>query len=55
MNIFENYKPSYWSDEAFTSQYGEKLKKAFSAFARHFEKKKWHDTIFQFYLNNKVN
>ena len=54
VNIFENYKPSYWADEAFTPQYGEKLKEAFSAFAIHFEKKKWHDTIFQFYLNNKV-
>ena len=54
VSIFENYKPSYWADEAFAPQYGKELKKAFSAFARHFEKKKWHDTIFQFYLNNKV-
>jgi len=54
VNIFENYTPSYWADEAFTTKYQNDLKKSFSAFARHCEEKSWHDTIFQFYLNNKV-
>jgi hypothetical protein len=55
VSIFDNYNPSYWADEAFTAGYGEALKKAFSAFAGHCDEKKWHKTIFQFYLNNKVN
>ncbi len=54
VNIFEHYKPSYWADEAFTDQYQEKLKKAYTAFVKHCNEKKWHDTIFQFYLNNKI-
>jgi len=53
-NIFEHYKPSYWADEAFTPQYGKDLKKAFTKFAEHCNENKWHDTIFQFYLNNKI-
>jgi len=54
VNIFEHYKPSYWADEAFTDQYQEELKKAYAAFAKHCNEKRWHDTIFQFYLNNKI-
>ncbi len=54
VNIFENYSPTYWADEAFTPYYIQSLKKFFSSFALHCENKKWEDTIFQFYLNNKV-
>lgn len=54
VSVFENYIPSYWADEAFTIRYKEGLEKAFSAFATHCDEKKWHETIFQFYLNNKV-
>ncbi|MCM2283281.1 MAG: DUF4091 domain-containing protein [Desulfobacula sp.] len=54
VNIFENYSPSYWADEAFTSHYSLSLKRYFLSFAQHCDKQKWEDTIFQFYLNNKV-
>lgn len=54
VSVFENFKPSYWADEAFTDQYRDELTKAFSAFARYCNQKNWHRTIFQFYLNNKV-
>ncbi len=54
VNIFEHYRPSYWADNAFTKRYREDLKKAFSEFARHCDAMGWHDTIFQFYLNNKI-
>lgn len=54
INIFENYRPSYWADEAFTKKYRRDLKKAFSEFARHCNAMGWNDTIFQFYLNNKI-
>jgi len=54
ISLFDNYTPSYWADEAFTPEYAADLKKIFAAFARHCDKKGWYDTIFQFYLNNKV-
>ncbi|MCF6246265.1 MAG: DUF4091 domain-containing protein [Desulfobacula sp.] len=54
VNIFKDYTPSYWADESFTEYYSVKLGQAFKDFAEHFKKKLWFDTIFQFYLNNKV-
>ncbi len=54
INLFENYKCSYWADEAFSEEYGNELQKTFSRFAEHFTIKGWKDTVFQFYLNNKV-
>jgi hypothetical protein len=54
VDIFDNYSPSYWADEAFGEEYTQELKKAFAAFAIHCNNKGWHDTIFQFYLNNKI-
>ncbi len=54
VNIFEHYQPSYWADEAFTAEYQSQMKEAFAAFAKHVDGMGWHDTLFQFYLNNKV-
>jgi len=54
ISLFDNYTPSYWADEAFSDEYQKELKKAFASFARHCNEKNWADTIFQFYLNNKV-
>jgi hypothetical protein len=53
-SIGDHYTPSYWADEAFTETYKDEMKKAFAAFAKHCDEKGWHDTRFQFYLNNKV-
>ena len=54
VNIFDHYSPSYWADEAFDARYMELLQKAFAGFAKHCNEKGWHNTILQFYLNNKV-
>lgn len=54
VNIFENYEPSYWPEEAFSDRYKKELGNAFTDYAKHIYGNKWHDTIFQFYLNNKV-
>lgn len=54
VDIFSHYQPAYWPDDALDPAYGEKLKKAFAAFARHLDQKGWHETVFQFYLNNKL-
>jgi hypothetical protein len=54
MDVFANYRKNYWADEAFTEAYAGGMKRAFADFAEHFDQKGWHDTAFQFYLNNKV-
>jgi len=54
MDVYANYSSNYWADEAFTDKYKNGMRKAFAQFASHFDRKGWHDTIFEFYLNNKV-
>ncbi len=54
VNVFKHYRKSYWADEAFTKQYPDELKTAFAKFAKYCDRQKWHDTVFEFYLNNKV-
>ena len=54
VSVYANYRKSYWADEAFTDRYRRGLKKAFASMADHCNKSRWHDTIFQYYLNNKV-
>jgi hypothetical protein len=54
VDVFKYYSPSYWADEAFNPVYEKTLKNAFERFAGHCARKQWSDTIFQFYLNNKV-
>ena len=53
-DVYRGYRKSYWIENAFTAQYQATLKKAFADMAAHCNAKKWHETIFQFYLNNKV-
>lgn len=55
VSIGDHYSPSYWADEAFAAGYINEMGKAFADFARHCDEKGWHDTKFQFYLNNKVS
>lgn len=52
--IQPHYRKTYWADSALSDSYRRQLTKAFADFARHLGRKKWRDTIFQFYLNNKV-
>jgi hypothetical protein len=52
--IEKNYLKTYWIDRAFRPEYRQELSKAFAEFARHCDQRKWHQTIFEFYLNNKV-
>ena len=53
-SLYDHYRPSYWIEEAFDSQYREQLGAAFSEFAKHCNEEGWNETIFQFYLNNKL-
>lgn len=52
--IEKHYLKTYWIDRAFRPEYREELSKAFAQFASHCDQRKWHQTIFEFYLNNKV-
>ena len=54
VNLFQYYRPSYWADEAFKPEYSEKLQTAFAHFVSHLNEKRWLNTNFQFYLNNKI-
>lgn len=49
-----HYRPSYWADEAFDAAYSDGLRRAGAEFARHFNARGWTNTVFQFYLNNKL-
>jgi len=54
VSVYENYTPSYWADEAFSETYRDDLLSAFRSLAKHCDLRGWNDTVFQFFLNNKV-
>lgn len=54
MDIHRAFKGSYWVEEAFHPRYREGFVQACRRFAQHFQQRGWHDTFFEFYLNNKV-
>ncbi len=54
INIFRNWRATYWAEEAFSDAYPAGLHRAFVDMARHFDRKGWRDTAFQFFLNSKV-
>lgn len=54
IELYDHYRPSYWADEAFDRQYKDGLAEYIADFANHCDKKGWHETNYQFYLNNKI-
>jgi hypothetical protein len=50
-----NYNGDYWADRAFPPSYRRTLVEVSRQFAEHFEAKKWHETLFHAFLNNKVD
>jgi hypothetical protein len=50
-----NYNGSYWADEAFPAGYRRNFVEVSRQTAEHFQAKKWHDTLFHVFLNNKVD
>lgn len=50
-----NYNGSYWADRAFPAAYRRNFVEATRQMAEHFQAKKWHDTLFLGFLNNKVD
>ncbi len=53
--IDPHYNGDYWADRAFRSGYRDAFAEATRQIAEHCEQQEWHDTLFQCYLNNKVN
>jgi hypothetical protein len=51
--IDSHYNGSYWADQAFTPEYRAAWADSVRQFMNHFEQKKWVDTRFHIYLNNK--
>ena len=54
ISLFRHWRASYWADQAFSDAYRAGLHRAFVDMARHFDRKGWHQTAFQFFLNSKV-
>ena len=54
VNLLRHWRPTYWAEEAFSDAYRAGLHRAFADMARHFDRKGWHETAFQFFLNSKV-
>ena len=53
-DVYKHYRGNYWADQAFAPEYAATMKKAYAQFAAHCDAQGWHDTVFEFYLNNKV-
>ena len=54
IKIVGNLKSDYWVDTALSDKYKEQSKKAYAAIAKYLDKKGYHDTMIEFYLNNKI-
>ena len=54
MSHEKHFKGGYWIENAFGPEYWSEFSGAAASFARHFSEKGWDETMFEFYLNNKV-
>jgi hypothetical protein len=50
-----NYNGSYWADQAFPESYRQTFVSASRQIAEHLRDKRWNDTLFHGFLNNKNN
>ena len=53
--INDHYNGGYWADEALTPEYRQAFVEVSRQFHRHASEKKWHRTLLQCFLNNKVD
>ncbi|MGE5610549.1 MAG: hypothetical protein ACM359_14960 [Bacillota bacterium] len=54
LDVNKAFKGGYWIEDAFDPAYRAAFVNACAKFAQHLSQQKWHDTFFEFYLNNKV-
>ena len=50
-----NYNGHYWADKAFPNSYAHAFITASQGIAAHFQARRWNDTLFEGFLNNKSN
>lgn len=55
LEIEPNYNGSYWADQAFTKEYRQAWVSSIAQSFDHFAQKRWMQTRFHVYLNNKNN
>ncbi len=48
------FRGGYWIENAYGDEYWEEFRNAVRKFAMHFEERSYDETLFEFYLNNKV-
>lgn len=54
MDHEKHFRGGYWIESAYSEDYWEAFRDAAARFAEHFAGKGWNETMFEFYLNNKV-
>ena len=54
MDIHAAFTDDYWAERALPQTYWDQLAEASRRFAEHFDRKRWFNTFFEFYLNNKI-
>lgn len=54
MDHERHFRGGYWIENAYDEAYWEEFRSAARGFASHLAEHGWSDTIFEFYLNNKV-
>jgi hypothetical protein len=54
MNHEQHFKGGYWIEGAYDPAYWQGFRNAADGFAKHFAERGWKETMFEFYLNNKV-
>lgn len=54
MDHEKHFRGGYWIENAYGPEYWKEFRAAASGFAAHFAERGWHETMFEFYLNNKV-
>ena len=54
MDHEKHFKGGYWIENAYGPEYWKIFADAAAGFARHFAERGWNETMFEFYLNNKV-
>jgi Domain of unknown function (DUF4091) len=50
-----NYNGDYWADRAFPDSYRSAFVATSRAFATHIQSRRWTETLFQCFMNNKIN
>jgi hypothetical protein len=54
MDHEKHFRGGYWIEDAYGDEYWGEFRSIVRAFASHFEERNYRNTLFEFYLNNKV-